>query len=363
MGSNYATLLKKFLPGLLPILIFVLVDAFWSTEAGLVVALAFGVIQLLYTFVREKRLDRFVLFDTALLLLLGGVSLAFNNEVFFKLKPFVINLLMCGLLGFSAYGPKNLLLQYSSRYMQDVNISPEIEKAFIRQIRIFFWGMLAYSALTLYSALYMGREAWGFISGALLYVLLGIYFLWQYLNSRLRQRKTAPEEWLPLVDESGRVVGKATRQQVHSDASLLHPVVHLHVFDNAGRLYLQKRPDFKDIQPGKWDISVGGHMALGETVEQALRRECQEEIGLTHIQATPLFQYLWKTEVESELVFSFKTLVMETPRHNPDELADGRFFTREEILQKLGKDFFTPNFEHEAALLFPRKEMNTIKGN
>ncbi|MDP4278758.1 MAG: NTP pyrophosphohydrolase, partial [Bacteroidota bacterium] len=49
------------------------------------------------------------------------------------------------------------------------------------------------------------------------------------------------DEFFPLVTEEGEVIGKATRKECHSGSFLLHPVVHLHVFDKAGRLYLQKR--------------------------------------------------------------------------------------------------------------------------
>ena len=68
------------------------------------------------------------------------------------------------------------------------------------------------------------------------------------------------QELLPLVDEEGNVIGSATRGQCHDGSKLLHPVVHLHVFDSLGRLYLQQRPLWKDIQPGKWDTAVGGHV-------------------------------------------------------------------------------------------------------
>lgn len=59
-------------------------------------------------------------------------------------------------------------------------------------------------------------------------------------------------EWFPLVNEEGETIGKATRKECHSGSKLLHPVIHLHIFNKKGELYLQKRSMNKDIQPGKW---------------------------------------------------------------------------------------------------------------
>ena len=55
-------------------------------------------------------------------------------------------------------------------------------------------------------------------------------------------KKDNNQELLPLVDEEGQVIGHATRGECHDGSKLLHPVVHLHVFDSRGRLYLQQRP-------------------------------------------------------------------------------------------------------------------------
>ena len=73
------------------------------------------------------------------------------------------------------------------------------------------------------------------------------------------------QEMFPIVDEQGNITGAATRGECHSGSKLLHPVVHLHVFNAQGDIYLQKRPEWKDIQPGKWDTAVGGHIDLGES--------------------------------------------------------------------------------------------------
>lgn len=154
------------------------------------------------------------------------------------------------------------------------------------------------------------------------------------------------EEMFPIVDEQGNITGAATRGECHNGSKLLHPVVHLHVFNAKGELFLQKRPEWKDIQPGKWDTAVGGHVDLGESVEIALRREVSEELGITEFTPELLTNYVFESAREKELVFSYKT-TYDGEIHPSDELDGGRFWSTEEIKAQLGKGIFTPNFENE----------------
>lgn len=159
------------------------------------------------------------------------------------------------------------------------------------------------------------------------------------------------EEMLPLVDEDGRITGAATRRECHNGSKLLHPVVHLHLFDSHGKLYLQKRPLWKDIQPGKWDTSVGGHIDLGENVDMALRREVEEELGITDFTPSEIGHYVFESDREKELVYAFRT-VYDGPVKPSSELDGGRFWTAEDIRAHLGKGIFTPNFENEYRKFF-----------
>lgn len=160
------------------------------------------------------------------------------------------------------------------------------------------------------------------------------------------------QELFPVVDLSGRVIGSATRGECHGGSMLLHPVVHLHLFNSRGELYLQKRPLWKDIQPGHWDTAVGGHVDYGESVEEALRREVREEIGIETFSPERIAVYPFRSDREYELVYVHRA-VYDGEVHPSRELDGGRFWSEAEIRANLGKGVFTPNFEGEVPLLFP----------
>lgn len=164
------------------------------------------------------------------------------------------------------------------------------------------------------------------------------------------------EEMFPIVDEEGNILGAISRGEAHNGTKVLHPVVHLHVFNSKGELYLQHRPEWKDIQPDKWDTATGGHVDLGESVEIALKREVCEELGITDFTPEFICKYVFEGKKERELVYVHKTTYDGEVKPSETELAGGRYWTKEEIASSMGKGIFTPNFEDEYTKIFG--EMN-----
>ncbi|MBQ9410249.1 MAG: NUDIX domain-containing protein [Bacteroidales bacterium] len=154
-------------------------------------------------------------------------------------------------------------------------------------------------------------------------------------------------EMLPIVEPTGVVYGKCPRDWCHSGAKPLHPVVHLHIIDRDGCIYLQKRSVVKDLYPGYWDTAVGGHVSFGETAEEALYREAEEELCLTAFNPVQLGTYVWETETEKELVFLYAYVGHPDLTPNGLEVSKGRWYTVQGIEESLGKDRLTPCLEHE----------------
>jgi len=355
---NRLQLLKTLAPGFLPLLVFIAADALWGTTVGLLVAVASGIAELAVSYARERTWDRFVLLDTLLIVLMGGISLLLENDIFFRLKPALVELVFCLVLGVSVYSPVNIMLAMSRRYLKGVEIGAEQAQALTHSMKALFFIFLGHTVLIVYAAFAMSAASWGFISGGLFYILFAAYFLMEWWRGRRRARQAqrfmaeyADDEWFDIVDNEGKVLGRAPRRLCHSRKGLLHPVVHLHILNCQDRLFLQKRSPEKQIQPGKWDTAVGGHVSSGETVEAALKREAQEELGLENFKAMPLARYVWESDIESELVYMFVARCDAVPRINAEEISEGKFWKISRIREALGQDILTPNFEFEFDIL------------
>ncbi len=154
-------------------------------------------------------------------------------------------------------------------------------------------------------------------------------------------------EYFEIVDDQDRVIGRALRSACHGNPALVHRVAHVLVFNRDGALLLQKRSRNKDIQPGRWDTSVGGHLDPGEDYRQAAVREMAEELGVTGVPLTFLYHSRIRNDIESENVATFLTR-HDGPFNFPQvEIEEIRFWSAAEIEEAVGTGVFTPNFEEE----------------
>lgn len=88
------------------------------------------------------------------------------------------------------------------------------------------------------------------------------------------------EEIVDIVNENDEVIGKTSKNEAH-EKPLYHRIVGVWFYNSKGQVFLQKRSFQKKDLPGYLEWTVSGHVASGETYEEALVRETQEETGVS----------------------------------------------------------------------------------
>lgn len=346
--------LKSLIPSLLLIAIYFIADEFFGPVIGTITAFLLGCAEFIYTRIREKIYDKVVLWTTLFFCIPGLLAFLSEDSLASHLQPAIIETGLCILFGVFAFSTTDLTATLPAGYRKNIHLSDQQLKSMRQSIKVLFYLLCIHTIISFIALLFMDAATADFISSPLLYILLGIYFITLFIHNRIRLNKMKKEEWLPLVNEKGEVTGQAPRSVCHSGSKLLHPVVHLHIINDQQAIFLQKRSMKKDLLPGKWDTAVGGHIGVNEKIEEALKRETFEELGITDFDARFLGSYVWESPREKELVFSFLCTRYNRIQIDNDEVDEGRFWTRQEIEKAIRQQDLTPNFAHEYKLLLSK---------
>lgn len=345
---------KSLLPSIFLIAIYFIADEFFGPLIGVCTAFILGTAEFIYTRIQEKIYDKMVLLTTLFFCIPGLITLWSTDPTLSQLQPAIIETALCILLGIFAFTHTDLTATLPAGYRKNLRLSTAQLQNMRNIIRILFSLICIHTLLSYFSILFLSAPIAAFISNPLLYILLGIFFIVLFVRNRFLLAKMKKEEWLPIVNEKGEVTGQAPRSVCHSGSKLLHPVVHLHITNPQHEFYLQKRSMKKDLLPGKWDTAVGGHIGLNEKVEDALKRETFEELGITDFEARFLGSYIWESPQEKELVFSFLCTRYNEIHIDNDEVDEGKFWKSTEIEKAIPQEILTPNFVHEYKILLSK---------
>ena len=89
-----------------------------------------------------------------------------------------------------------------------------------------------------------------------------------------------PNELVCIVDEENKVVGSATRAEMRAK-NLIHRCSYVMIFNDEGKMFVQRRVSFKETYPHFYDPAPGGVVDAGESYEVNARREIEEEMGIS----------------------------------------------------------------------------------
>lgn len=117
-----------------------------------------------------------------------------------------------------------------------------------------------------------------------------------------------------------------------------------------GKLLIAKRAATKKFLPDKYEL-LGGHVEFGETLEQCIVREIQEELHIDVIVEDPFYAFTYLSDENTihnvEVDFFAQ---MRNPQQrivlNPDDHSEFKWISREEVSQ-----YFDENDEEKLAVI------------
>ena len=345
--QNMAQSFKQLYPSLILIVAYFIADELFSPLFSVLFIILLGMAEFIYTRIRDKENDKIVLWTTLFFCIPGLLTLYAPDSPVTQLQPAIIESVLCLLLGVFAFSRMDLKSTLPANFRKTIQLDTTQQKAIKKTFKILFFIFCAHNLFAYIALLAFSESTASFITGPLLYIMIGIFFITLLIRNRILRKKMKQEEWLPLVNEKGEITGQAPRSVCHSGSKLLHPVVHLHIINDKHEIFLQKRSLKKDLLPGLWDTAVGGHIGLNEKVEDALKRETFEELGITNFEARFIGNYVWESPREKELVFSFLCTRYDHIQIDNDEVDEGKFWTVQEIEKGISQNQLTPNFIHE----------------
>ena len=167
------------------------------------------------------------------------------------------------------------------------------------------------------------------------------------------REKAANSDLLILVDEGDEVLGYDTKGRCHNGAGILHRAFSIFIFNEEGKLLLQKRSEHKRLWGGFWSNTCCSHPRKGEEIIEAAGRRLQEELGCsTTVQFLYKFVYqarFGEAGSEYELCSVLVGKSDSKPEADPAEIAEFRYVGLDELDQELERSpgNFTPWFKME----------------
>ncbi len=143
---------------------------------------------------------------------------------------------------------------------------------------------------------------------------------------------------IPIVDESDNVIEYKDRSDVLD--SDLYRVAYLWVTDEEGNILLAQRAFTKAHHPGCWGPAVAGTVEEGETYEQNIVKESEEELGLVNIKPDLGIKKL----VRSKWSYFSQEFLLKLPvgfndfKLDATEVINARWFSKDELRIELEKN-------------------------
>jgi intracellular septation protein A len=176
--------LNSLLMGLIPLIVFVVIDSFAGVKAGIISAIAFALLEAGYTYYTTKSFDEITMLSLFLVSVFGYLSYRYEDPLLFKLQPVILGAILGIAFLVMQFLDKPVMVLMATKYR---NLLPEAMRttlqhpfvlARLKKVSLYLgFGFFVHAGAVAYAALYMSNWWWLAIRGIGLYVVMGLCML------------------------------------------------------------------------------------------------------------------------------------------------------------------------------------------
>jgi len=201
-----------FLSATLPLFIYFGIDYFFEFHIAIILTVIYGILEFTFFYIKDKRIDKLILVSTVLIVAMGAVSFAFDNEAFFKLKPAIMQLLGVAFLMYFVITKKSIFDLMKDRMPKNMKEIPEDRQELMQiMVRDMAIMLFLHTFLIVYSAYYMSTAAWTFISGVLPYLLMFVLMFFEIIRMKRK-----------VINEASNPDNSVMMVKINSDEKLVN---------------------------------------------------------------------------------------------------------------------------------------------
>jgi len=345
--------------GLIPLLLFAVADYYYSYTLSFVVALVFCAVScLIFRHLRKGEVYQFMFLPVVATLLLYSIFLfAQLDSILSEYSVVILEILLVIVLSLVS-----LLRKFVLRKVRNIGFPPDKQTYVNASLNEFYYiAQITQYLYTIHLFCVMfylllpddvknpHLEPFFFkhleiIIGVLIivYEQIRLYMIRKYLRQ---------EEWLPVLNENGKVIGRIARSiSIASMRKFYHPVVRI-VLLHKGMLFLAKRSEEEIVSPEKLDYPFKQYVKYKQSLEDTASEVIQPYIESNAVNPRFMVRYTFEDSVVKHLVAVFVVNIPSEDFFIQENMPKGKLWTVKQIEENIGKGLFSDYFEQEFSYL------------
>ena len=180
-----------------------------------------------------------------------------------------------------------------------------------------------------------------------------LFFLsfYEILRVQIIRSKLITEEWIPIVNNQGRIIGSIQHNiSINDEKKYQHPVIRV-LFVDKGMILLNKKTEIDIKNSEIWDSTISNHIVMDESIEQCVNRTVNEKLNIENFKYMYLSTYKVECKKEIQHAFLFVSCMRSEFKLTDLFIEQAKWWTQSQIEENLESGIFTDNFKIEYDLL------------